>query len=256
MNKVLLKLPIDQRYDYIRKTYNRVNQNVEKCAQILEISKNTVYHAIRKSTPTPRIYEKKLKEEHKTYIYIRTMQDPHISGEKLSHELNDIFDLSVSDRTINKFRVEDGLKYRPPIRSVYISPQAAKKRYDFTIYHLENQTDFSNVVFSDESWFALGRNSTWVWIDKKNITDKVMQKKVAHSPQVMIWEGIGYDYKTDLVIVEGTVNSESYIDQMIFGSNLIETADDHFGIGKWLFMQDKVATNVYGCAKSDRYFEE
>ena len=68
MNKVLLKLPIDQRYWYIRKVYGIVNQNVEMCACLLEISKNTVYHAIRNPKPTPRIYETKLKDEHKVYI--------------------------------------------------------------------------------------------------------------------------------------------------------------------------------------------
>ena len=46
----------------------------------------------------------------------------------------------------------------------------------------------------------------------------------------MAWGGIVRNYKTDLVTVKGSVNSESYIDQMIFGSNLIESADNRFGI--------------------------
>ena len=67
--------------------------------------------------------------------------------------------------------------------------------------------------------FFLGSNSRWVWIDKNEITDAVLQKKQAHSPKLMAWGGIVRNYKTDLVTVKGSVNSESYIDQMIFGSN-------------------------------------
>ena len=80
-----------------------------------------------------------------------------------------------------------GLKFRPPIRSVLISPSAAQKRFNFTKQHLEQKSDFKNVVFTDESWFVLGKNSKWVWVDKHNITDNVLQHKVAHPPKVMIW---------------------------------------------------------------------
>ena len=125
-----------------------------------------------------------------------------------------------------------GLKFRPPIRSVFISPAAAQKRFNFTKFHLDAKNDFQNVVFTDESWFVLGKNSKWVWFDKHQITDKVLQRKVAHPPKVMIWGGVGYNFKTDLIIVHGTLNSENYIGQIIFGSNLIEEADNTYGIGQ------------------------
>ena len=61
------------------------------------------------------------------------------------------------------------------------------QRLNFTKQHLEQKSDFKNVVFTDESWFVLGKNSKWVWVDKHNITDNVLQHKVAHPPKVMIW---------------------------------------------------------------------
>ena len=60
----------------------------------------------------------------------------------------------------------------------------------------------------------------------------------------MFWGDVGYNYKSDLIIVKGTLNSENYIDQIIFGSNLIETADAEYGIGNWLFMQDNARPHV------------
>ncbi|KAH0792611.1 Transposable element Tc3 transposase [Histomonas meleagridis] len=60
----------------------------------------------------------------------------------------------------------------------------------------------------------------------------------------MIWGGIGYQFKTDLVIIEGTLNSEDYIEQIIFGSNLIEEADKKYGIGEWTHMQDNARPHI------------
>lgn len=81
------------------------------------------------------------------------------------------------------------------------------------------------MVFTDESWFELDKNSKWIWVDKDQITYKVLQRKVAFPHKVMIWGGVGYIFKTDLINVQVTLNSERYIDQIIFGSNLIEEAN-------------------------------
>ena len=177
MKKILFQMPIQQRYEYIRNVYKMLSGDINKCMEILQISKNTIYTANSILNPQPRIYDHKLQEEHKIYIHARTIENPYITGLQLSNELLEHFQLKVSDRTINMYRNEAGLQYRPPIRSVLITPTAAQKRFDFTKYHLENQTDFSNIVFTDESWFFLGSNSKWVWIDKNQITDKVLQKK-------------------------------------------------------------------------------
>lgn len=82
-----------------------------------------------------------------------------ISGQALADEIKQLFQLDVTGRTINRYSNEIGQKYRPPIRSVVISPTAAQKRYNFTKFLLEAKKDFKNVVFTDESWFELGKNS-------------------------------------------------------------------------------------------------
>lgn len=238
-----MKMPIDQRYECIRSTYNRLGKNMSLSMQILQVSKNTIYNAINITNPQPRIYELKLKEEHKTYIHAKTIENPHISGEELAHQLFEFFGLKVSDTTINNYRNKI-MQFRQPIRSVYISEQSAEKRFLFTDYHLKNNTNFLNTVFTDESWFVLGRNSKWVWWIKPKLQIKFYKKKQAHAPKVMIWEGIAHGYKTDLIIIDGNVNTETYIDQIIFGSNMIETADKKFGIGHWTFMQDNARPHV------------
>ena len=244
MRKAIMSLPIEQRYELIRNLYNALEKDMNKCISILGICRNSVYNAITINSPETRKYEKKLKEEHLTYIYCRSIEDPHITAEQLSKDINQFFNITVSARTINRARNESGLTFRPPIRSVKISEQAKIKRYNFTHYHLENKTNFRNVVFADESWFLLGRNKRWVWIDKYKKKKKVMQNKVAHPPKIMVWGGIGYNFKTNLVIVEGSLNSDRYLDQIIFGSDLIPDADSRYGIGEWILQQDNAPPHV------------
>ena len=244
MDQMLKKLPIEQRYHLIREVFNALNQNTSQCAKVLSISRNTVYNALSNPNPTSIQHERKLKEEHKLYIHARTIEDPYITGDKLSHEIYEFFGITVTKRTINRYRVEMGLRYRPPFRSANITPTAAQKRFEFTKFHIENLTNFKNIVFTDESWFELGRNSRWVWVDKKNITNKVLSNTKSHPQKIMIWGGIGFSFKTDLIFIEGNINSETYIEQIIFGSNLIEAADKRFGIGNWKLMQDNARPHV------------
>ena len=49
---------------------------------------------------------------------------------------------------------------------------------------------------------------------------------------------IGWNFKSSLVFLENSVDADTYIEKIIFGSNFIEEADKHWGIGQWLFQQD------------------
>ena len=244
MKKALMFLPINERYDLIRSVYSSVDNNMQKSVSILGISRNTVYNAISNLSVCPRIYEKKLKDEHLTYIHIRSIEEPHITGNQLSKEIFNLFHISITGRTINLYRNRLGLCYRPPIRSVKLSASAKEKRLAFTAFHLQNKTNFKNVIFTDEAWFQLDRNKRWVWVDKSQISEKVMSNHVSHPQKVMVWGGIGYNFKTNIVFIEDTLDADAYIDQVIFGSNLIEHADEVYGIGKWLLQQDNAPAHV------------
>ena len=47
-----------------------------------------------------------------------------------------------------------------------------------------------------------------------------------------------------MAIIDGNVNIESYIGQITFGSNMIESADRQFGVGNWAIMPDKARPHV------------
>ena len=175
-----MSLTVDQRYQAIRDFKYNFQLSISETSQNLGIAYQTVVNAQNNLSPKPRTYDKKLKEAHKIFIHVKTLFDPHLSGDSLAKMIFDDFGLVVSGRTVNRCRNEIELQYRAPIRSTYISEEAAVKRQFWTKFHLDNHTHFRNVAFSDESWFQLDRNNRWVWFDKNNITDGMYSKSQPH----------------------------------------------------------------------------
>lgn len=69
----------------------------------------------------------------------------------------------------------------------------------------------------------------------------------------MIWGGIGFNFKTDLIFFTKGVNSTTYINEAIVGSHLKYKADMAFGPHNWLLQEDNArphtATYTQNCLK-------
>lgn len=113
---------------------------------------------------------------------------------------------------------------------------------------------YKNIIFSDESWFILGPNNYYVWKYEGEVYNSISQEKVSPPPKVMIWGGIGYNFKTNLVIFSKGVNAETYINEAIIGSNLKREADYRFNINNWCLQQDNARPHVVKLAQ--KKFEE
>lgn len=149
-------------------------------AVITGLSYNTISNALRNENPTARIYEKKLKKGMQ-YLFTRK----HSKIRQLAGKNQQIYFLGhlnsrLTGRTVNRARNELLLNYRPPIRSVLLTQAATEKRRAWTQLHIAAQTNWRNVVFTDESWFVLGRHKKWIWIDRKNINNQMLSRQRNH----------------------------------------------------------------------------
>lgn len=81
----------------------------------------------------------------------------------------------------------------------------------------------------------MGDDKQWIWrrYGENNPTSIVATQKFP--PAVMIFGAIGIDYKSELVIVETTINSDVY-QNILIQSKMIEKMDSLKGRGKWTFM--------------------
>ena len=246
--EVYMTIPLAQRYAIIKEVHSKLGNNVTKTSNFLGICYNTVNKAIKTEEVHERVYTEKLTNEHKIFIYMKTLQNPVITGEELADLIFNLFGTQVSDTTVNRCRNKIALHYRPPLRSVFLTPNAIALRKSFAQNHLNS--NWQNVVFSDESSFQLGQHKKWVWVDKFNITDKVLSHDRKYYPHIMIWGAVGYSFKSDLIVFEGHVNSEKYIDQVFLESNLIEKADERWGIEGWVFHQDNAPSHTSKVTKA------
>jgi hypothetical protein len=93
------------------------------------------------------------------------------------------------------------------------------------------------IAFSDESRVVLGTDKQWVWYRKGecNVSANVTSQKFP--PGVMVFAVIGVGYKSKLLIVDGTIDSHKYIDNLV-DLNVIPELDEKHGAFEWIFQRD------------------
>ena len=249
-SEIYMQLPLAQRYAYIKEVHKKIGKGYTETRNFLGISYNTVKKAVESQNVVGRIYKEKLENPHKIYIYTQTLQKPSITAQELVDLLKIVFDLKTSVSTVNRYRNKTTLKYRPPLRTVLVTDNAKQLRYNFTQKHINQNTNWTNVVFSDESSFQLGVHKKWIWVDKYNITSDMCSCDKKYYPKVMIWGAVGVNFKSDLIIFKGHVNSESYIEEIFINSNFIEKADEHWGLDNWIFQQDNAPSHTSKVTKA------
>ena len=82
-----------------------------------------------------------------------------------------------------------------------------------------NRIQWGNILFSDESRFCLKRNDgrikVWRRRGERNARSCTIPKTAFYGGSVMVWGGITSHGKTQLVIVDGNLNSRRYIDEIL-----------------------------------------
>ena len=69
---------------------------------------------------------------------------------------------TTSHGTVWNIRHQLGFQYVPPIQTLYLSVNQLQKRLEFCRYHLENNSDWTNVLFTNEIAFCLDHDHRWV----------------------------------------------------------------------------------------------
>ena len=90
----------------------------------------------------------------KTFIVQQLLEDAAISQKQLSFNLNRQLKKKVSQPTISRFLEDIGnYKRQKPIPIISLKNQV--KRMDYCKYHTKKNDGFTNVIFSDESYFDI-----------------------------------------------------------------------------------------------------
>ena len=193
-----------------------------KIAEILDIPKSTVGEVIKKyneqglTTTAPRSGRPKILSEYdKKQLLKITKENRFDTLEELTENFKTTMNISVSGRTVQRTLHEEGYSGHAAKKKPLISEANRKKRYGWCRIHKNWITKWNYIIWSDESRFELFNNDSrnWVW-RKKDERYKVdcLKPTVKHSIGIMVWGCFCNNKLGPLVLVEGTLESEKYIE--------------------------------------------
>lgn len=116
----------------------------------------------------------------------------------------------VSPATVHRDLEAIGLVSRVRPKVVNNDPRKNRARFNFAKDIKKRGIKGRHVIFSDECWINNNDNThrkEWVF---KNQTPSARRFQKRAEVKVMIWGAIGYNYKSKLIFVEGTMTAEKY----------------------------------------------
>jgi hypothetical protein len=136
-----------------------------------------------------------------------------------------------------------GLKYSPPQRTFSLTEDHKRRRLEFA--QREMDRDWNKVLFTDESHFWIHENNGDLWRIRGENNPDVMCHLQKHPQKVLVFSGFCPGYQSELVIlIHGTVTGETYVEELIKGSHLIEGMNRAFGEKRWTLMQDGASAHT------------
>jgi transposase len=122
-------------------------------------------------------------------------------------------------QTINNRLLEVGLHSRAPMKCLPLTQIHRKKRYQWCNDKLTWTHEWNKVVFSDESRFCFGQSD-----GRKRVRRRagerghplvILESHSYKTSGVMVWGAISYDSKSELVVINGTLNASKYVDEIL-----------------------------------------
>jgi len=191
-------------------------------AEILGFPKSTVGEVIKKyneqglTTVPPRSGRPKILTERDNRHLIKIAQENRSKTlEELTENFNTSIAISVSSRTVQRTLHKEGYSGHAAKKKPFVSEKNRKKRYGWCRMQKNWITEWDYIIWSDESRFEIFNNDSrnWVW-RKANERYKAdcLKPTVKNSIGVMVWGCFCNNKLGPLVLVEGTLNSDKYIE--------------------------------------------
>ena len=168
---------------------------------------------------------------------------PKWSSLQLANELLKRRDVKLHRVSVWRVLNKAGICKWKPSKSPDLTESHKQQRLNWC--HENMQTDWSTVIFTDESYFQAFRNAILMWSRTK---PTVSVPK--YPPKVMVWGGLSLRGLTPIKIARGYVNSETY--QNILQECLFESARELYPEG-FILQQDNATPHT---SKSTKDFLE
>lgn len=153
------------------------------------------------------------------YIRLRHLRNRFLPASSTVQALNGV--LRLSDQTVRNRLHAAGLRARRPVRGAVLTPRHQRDRLQWATQHRPwtIRNDWRHIWFSDESRFLLQRHDRRQRVYRRR-NERYHENCVAEAPPhggggVMVWGAISYTGRSRLVLIQGNLNAQRYIDEIL-----------------------------------------
>lgn len=180
------------------------------------------------------------------YVVSNSLRDRHRTAVQIRNNLRDVRNINVSANTIRRTLAEQNLFSRRPVAVPLLTRHHRVARLNFAVEYRDwTYADWSNVLFTDESRFALfspdGRERVYRRDGERFADCTVSERHSYNGDSVMVWAGISANAHTDLHFFDRNMNADVYVKDIIT-SYVVPYA--HFIGENFLFMQDNARPHI------------
>lgn len=154
------------------------------------------------------------------YIQLTARRQPMLTAREIGLRLQNTSGVIVSPQTVRNRLHEYGLRARRPIRCPPIRHGNRTRRNEWCREHITwTQGQWDKILFCDESRFGFRPDTRRVRVYRRpGNTERlrcVQEVHVFSGSTVMVWAGIMKNRRTELVFVNGNMNAENYVEDVL-----------------------------------------
>jgi hypothetical protein len=152
-----------------------------------------------------------------------------MSATRIKEELWARYEIRLGATEINDMRKFLKFEFRPPKYIQQLTVDQKQWRLWFAQEMMNNTWEVANVIFSDESRFVLDGDKGNVW-RRRGEDNESATTEYQKVPKIIA--AIGPGFKSKLVIIKGTENTERYREMLLI-SDVFGLANRKFGAGNY-----------------------
>ena len=142
------------------------------------------------------------------------------SSVKICSHLRQATGLRIHPRTVRNRLKAAGIKPRRSCVRNVLTPRHMRERLAWCRHRRRwRRNQWGNILFTDESRFNLDscdrRRRVWRRRDERYAPATIAEHDRFGGGSILVWAGISYNHKTDLVIVDGNMTAAKYRDEIL-----------------------------------------
>lgn len=232
-----MQLSVKQRFQII--FLHEIGKTKKTIAHMMGVNKNTVTkwlqeYSKNKTVELPLVDRKKRKCKRKTNhdqdmeIIQELKNNNYLTASNIAEIVKEK-NINVSTSTINNRLYQYGFRFRIPAKKPLLTAKHKFDRLTWAIHHID--TDWSKILFSDETTIRKGPGNRKRWIRMKN---NDYEKTVKHDMKMHAWGCINSSGIKRIHIFDGIMDSQMYTEiltgnllQIIYNDNSLIFQDDN-----------------------------